>query len=374
MVAVYNVLIGPSPTRYHSQTTSPTGSPLDDTTDAVALLMLVPRPTNTGNPITDIGVLIPSIAGTSPTYRIAIESINNGPIPSGTILTNSLGNPIQIDHQFVATGWQWLSFPANNRLDNLAAGSEICVTVRYLSGTINASNSVNISHRIGTLIGRGHPTTIQNLTGTWVVSTPVQTPIISVRYQDGWIAKGTLPISDIGFDTFAQNTTPDERGLLWTPFADMRLVGCKLLYRPNGGTNVVANVNLYDSADTLLASRNLDTDHMLPDTGSLQNHIGFGQINVTGGQQYRITVEPTTTGTNNVRIFTYRFASQAELRAVSDMYLTERTNFGSWTNYNNATNGWRTPCITPVVDDITLTGGAGGGLLVHPGTSGGARG
>ncbi len=360
MTAVHEILFG-NAGLFHASNSEIGGTPLDAAADAVGAIYKAPR----AGTIDRIGVWTVSVVGTSPTYRLALETVADGPQPSNTVRTNTAVQPAQL-LTTLSAGWTWHTL--TNALDNVTAGMEIAATVRYSSGTVDGSNHALVANNVITNATRNHPFPVVNTTGAW--ATFARAPIIALRYSDDFIVRGVCPINFLGTSNFAQNSTPDERGIFFTPPFTMSCIGAAAAIFPTG-TAADFDIVLYDSASTALRTVSFDVNRVSAATSWGQFRVGWSPVTLTQGANYRITLRPSTN--NNVRLATYRYASQAELLTFQDAYLTERTDAGSWTTFNNATDGFRSGCICPILEDIT-TGGVSGGLLVHPGMVGGARG
>ena len=169
-------------------------------------------------------------------------------------------------------------------------------------------------------------------------------------------------------------STPDEYGMYFR-FA----TGTTSAYQISGvrlGCLVAANfdVILYDTnGTTVLASVTADVDIQNQATHGAYNYLFTGTTlpTLTAGSYYRLVVRPSTaTAMGPVQYFTFRTDADktAILGAADDVQYTSRTNGGAWTQDTNRLFAMQ--AIVVALD----TGTATGGMLVHPGMTGGMRG
>jgi hypothetical protein len=342
MPTVENVVLG-NPLLFRSSS-GQTTIPLDAAADAIGGIFQAPR----AGDIDRIGVSVSSIAGTSPTYVVALEGVANGPAPDGISLASA--TPAQL-----SAGWTWISLGAGA---TVSAGDHLAATVRYSSGTINGSNNAVMNAYVNSLdTNRMMPHFVQNITGAWVAVN--RSPTLAIRYAASaanWIIRGCIPFSDATATDFNTGSAADERGLFFTPAVGVDCVGAVVVIRcANTSSNY--DVILYDSSDSVLASRTIDQDRLMSAVTTIGSvRVMWAPVTLTAGSNYRIAVRPSST--NNVRIFNYTFADQDALLAFQDAYMTERADAGAWTTYNNGTDGWRSTCIAPIISNIAAGGAA----------------
>lgn len=145
MGTVYPLSFGAGMPHLHGSGFAPQTHDLSHADDATAWVFQ-PVP---GITITRLGVYIYSgfIVGTSPTYRLSLQSVNSSGEPTGTILGG--GSPAsatsQLNDNTGAGGWNWLD------LDNSytpSGGVLIAMVIEYSSGTIDGSNYATITHSL----------------------------------------------------------------------------------------------------------------------------------------------------------------------------------------------------------------------------------
>jgi hypothetical protein len=167
---------------------------------------------------------------------------------------------------------------------------------------------------------------------------------------------------------FDSSTTPDEVGLVFTPTVPLQLHAAWFGIVVASGRDVDAV--LYGSdGSTMLETVELDMDVAIS-TGPW-TYVAFAQDHtLAAGGLYRLTIRAETMITD--RIFTISVASQAILATMpggTAWYRTERTDAGSWTDTVT-----QMPFCALVVSGFDDGAGGSGGLLTHPGMSGGLRG
>ena len=84
--------------------------------------------------VTKVRIAVASVAGTPPTYRVALEGVASNGYPDGIIKS---GGQAYADFQPTATGWYELTLGASY---TASAYEALAVTIKYQSGTIDASN------------------------------------------------------------------------------------------------------------------------------------------------------------------------------------------------------------------------------------------
>lgn len=194
-------------------------------------------------------------------------------------------------------------------------------------------------------------------------------PCVVLKYNDGSyeMIGPVLPISAFATGTFATTSTPDERGnRISLPFA-ARCIGAWV----RADVDAAADVVLYDSdGTTALATASLDSD-VRSSTAQRFFVVYFSTaVTLAINTGYRIVLKPTTTtliGYAEVNV--NAAAIMDALPGGQSIYQTQRTDAGAWadTTTKRATMGL-------LLDQLSDNVGAGGGLLVHPGMAGGARG
>jgi hypothetical protein len=185
--------------------------------------------------------------------------------------------------------------------------------------------------------------------------------MLSLEYDDGVIVPG---FSGVSFNNsqsalnFNSGSTPDERGTLFVPSFNCKVMGFVTSITIGSGSLPV--FDLMDDANNVLATVTLSNIHRT--TGSYASYHHFdAEATLAAGQSYRIAMRPNS-ATNCTLTNLTQFPAGVKLAGFSSMQYTSRTNAGAWTE--DATQiAYLIPLISAVDD------GGGGGLLTHPGMS-----
>jgi hypothetical protein len=244
------------------------------------------------------------------------------------------------------------------------------------SGGIDASNNATFNLRLPqTIFATGadpfYPAYVQDLSVGTFTHPSTGVPCCVPLYSDGVYLPWCVPHVASSNSDFANNSTPDERGVRWTQIGNMTCAGASVYLRGlTAGGN--ANVKLYavgnDSAAPL-ASFTITHSTFFIGTGVQQvAEVHWAGVDLTDGSDYRLTVQPSTT--NTIRQTSLDLLSQAAREALSPYWQTTRTrtadgDAGAWTDDKN-----KFEVLWPLFSALT-SGAGGGGLLRHPGMSGG---
>lgn len=196
-------------------------------------------------------------------------------------------------------------------------------------------------------------------------------PIIALVYDDGggaesyeYLCPEVWPTHSVSDFSMSTSTTPDEGGLAFSvPFpCALRMVG---VFR-GGSSSTLSDydVVLYDSGGSVLAT----VSRLAEVSSGVTRRWDFlylpADITLAINTLYRLVVKASSTG--QVQVTYYVFNSAALMNTIeygTSWYATARTDAGSWTDYNNTTDGFRRPRLAlGIVSLDNGTGGSGGGL------------
>lgn len=339
---------------------------LDAATDKIASIFQVERAIT----ITRLAFAIASKSGTVPEYKSSLQGVDFtvGPsIPDGTIKGG--GTPASV--LFTPAG----TYPDLEilTLDNAyaaAQGEWIALPVEYSSGTIDAGNSITARHGLQAAFSHELPKVLTN-TGTWALDTSTF-PLFAYGSADAWYG---APIHDI--TTRSEATTGNRIAMKFSlPVGHgdtYKVLGALIKGRLTSGANATAIVGLWNAAGTLLQGVELSTNAGAGSTAQHKNKpIIFDDAplaTLTHGTVYYLGVEHdgSTSLFTNVLKFKDSATRQGFVQQ-SDVHLAT-WNGTAWTDIE--TEVWED--FELILEDITEPAG-GGGLLVHPGMSGGMRG
>lgn len=160
----------------------------------------------------------------------------------------------------------------------------------------------------------------------------------------------TEPFQSSSSYSFDSGTTPDEIGLKFVANAPWRVCGAHFLGRIN--IDPIA-VRLLDGANNILLTKNVDANQQVASNGNII--IPFdSSVTLTAGSTYRLTLLPSTTGTDSV--LTYATVPSAGLMSATEMgagwHSTKRTDAGAWTDTTT-----EVPALGIIVDGIDIPSG-----------------
>lgn len=259
---------------------------------------------------------------------------------------------------------------------NTNATVAISTANTYYTATLTAPATVTRGQRIAIVLA--------NLTGSYAIATLGEQsgfPYAS-HFTTVWTKQSVMPVLNVSYGgthypipwvfpglitsfTFNSGSGFDENGVLFTAPFSARVCGVYAYVDADGDCEVV----IYNSADTVLATAALDKDVRMSAAGNAHNLLLTNDVMITEGEQYRVVLKPSTT--TNVALFTWTVADNAydALFSGSNWQQTVRGDAGAWNN-----TGTARPMLGLLIDGIEVGGGSGGGLITHPGMSGGMRG
>lgn len=205
---------------------------------------------------------------------------------------------------------------------------------------------------------------------TWTkINSGASIPCIALEYSDGSFAFiGALPITSHTAQSFKSDTVgADEYALRFTVPFPMRIVGMGCVIDADGNADFI----LYEGT-TQRAGVSIDPDMRASSSVSVYEMLfDDGPYTLSKDTVYHASVKPTTTTAVVLNI--HNFNSAGILDSVDGgqaFHLATRVDGGAW-SYDTA----KRPVIWLIVDGFDdATGGAGGGLLIHPGMTGGING
>ncbi len=287
---------------------------------------------------------------------------------NGFLSTTAYGGGVQGTLTNPAVGWNTITFatPFTMTRGDLFGLNFLCTA--YTSGSMTL------------LIRNGYPLDGAAVTNgivwpmgyTAVGNTAPATIFVAYIEDDGGNiitfdhTKGLLFTSADATISFSNSSTPDEYGVRITmPFA-ARVIGFVMRWNTNLPSSA-STLRLYSSGGTVLASVSPDlADYSVnPAYAPSVIHIPT-PVELAKDAVVYLAHAPGATAKNHVNV-TYRDAALciADQGPRCEAY---RTDGGAWT-----VNEDKTALFSLIIDQIDL-GGGGGGLLVHPGMSGGMRG
>lgn len=264
------------------------------------------------------------------------------------------------------TGYgQFFNLPLSSPV-NVYRGQVICQMIQVLSGTWDASNSVNVQTGANNSYPySGFPYLVANTTGTAVKVTQNTLVYPIYAYRSATKTYG-YPFRTGGVANISSTTTPDEAGLRFTLPArfgkKFRLLGIHANHRflsgSTYGSGCTFNLNLYDNNSNLLAQAPYDSDQAIAPFVSF-NREGIYRFyfdeptlpELSFGVPYIIAIEATNAV--NQEVYGMSALQASDFRALTDasMELVTRKDNGAWTANTLRITQWQL-----IVRDIT-TGG-----------------
>jgi len=333
-----------------------TSQTLDATTDQAEFIWQAPEAIT----ITRIGIRVGTITGTTPTFKGSVQGVDGSGNSDGTIKGG--GSPASKTFNPTSLGWSnntwhWIT------LDNSYActrGEFLSVVVAYDSGTINGSNSLQVT--LGWASGHNHatPYAISNEAG----SRTKQTVCAVFGLGSAGTAYGR-PMLSITQQTFSSSTTPDEYALGFTlpsTWGSTFQVGGVEAYRdPIAAQNDL--VTLYSGTTTL---QDVTPDGDITSSASVPHvyEIFFDETSLTTlnfGSTYRVGITPqgTTSSGNTIPILEVESAADFEAYSGGQLFfLSTRTDAGAWTDTTT-----KRPLLGLIITDWSVSSGGGSSLV-----------
>lgn len=329
---------------------SESGHQLDASGEKHQMIVQVPKDGN----VTDIGFRTRAV-NTSQTLKVSLQSVDTTTgNADGTILGS--GN---------AYGTQ--ASPSANTFYEVTLTSALAVTQGDRIAVVVEFDSTvgDLFIGYGTTIGGGEWGNYTGLyTGSW--SKTASTPFTLFKYDDGSYGSGFFtPYDGQVTTTYHINSTNDEIGNRIVLDFPITLRGFWGYINLSGD----AEYRIYNSSDTEVASIAMDSNIRISNARNLHRIILASDVALAAGT-YRVVLAPTTTTSvimhgQNV----HNAASMDTLSMGQDCYATARADAGSFTD--TTTRRYLIGLLANAFDDGA---GGGGGLITHPGMTGGMRG
>lgn len=152
-----------------------------------------------------------------------------------------------------------------------------------------------------------------------------------LEYDDGTYAVldplGIVPYHAFNVQTFNSGSTPDERGMIFTPTFTLKVRG--IWYKTSSAA--AHDVVLY-TGTTVTETLTLDPDYRGSTTSNIRRVLFANELTLTAGTTYRITVKPTSG--SNITLVDWDVAAAGYFDAMAGgqaLHYTERTDGGAFT-------------------------------------------
>lgn len=336
---------------------------LDATNDGLAHTF---QPNST-DPITHLGFRYGVRTGTPPTYIIGLESADASGLPNGTYLGG--GTPASSTFTPPADSswdglWKW------EAIDNAytpSRGQVLALTIRYSSGTVDASNFSSYSRTvqgIRAVFGNLFPCNLTLIAGTWAKQSG---QLFGYRTASG--RYGML------FQSFytTTTTTSGERSAMHftvptTWASTFKVLGADLVFRSPAATTT-SKLGLWDSSGTMIQEVTIDSDIFRAAATANPSQVFFDESSLTAldaGTKYYIGVESVSS--SEVGLRGYQLAEAADRSAFPN-----GTNRGlsTWDGATWTDSDTVLPMVAPILSEVTVPSGGSGGIIRAMPMSGG---
>lgn len=295
----------------------------------------------------------------SPTAEVRIETIDPATgLPSGTLWATDTN---LTTGTLTANTWTLQALTASA---TISKGSAFCVKIAYASGTnftigiFNNSNFFYQSNFPYIVNNTGTPTkTVMNNFAALLALGSSSTAFYQVY--------GSFPYTSTTGGAF-NNTNSAKRGMRFTLPMDCRIVGIRWYNSSSVGDY---NAVIFDDAGAELSSSSTAFEGDLTAASANAAMTVFLDNPVIGsaGSTYRAVIEPSSA--TNVTVNAYVLPSADYLGACPAGAMAHYTTFATATWTDSATS--TIPMMDILIDQIDDGAGSGGGMLRHPGMSGG---
>ena len=344
---------------------------LDANNDALGFLFQAMAPIT----ITRLGCKLGTITGTTPSYRISLQGITSATTaePNGTI-KGATNNALKVFSPsslgWAAGSWNWLTL---DETYTCTRGEVLSIVIDYSSGTVDGSNNATFAYNLTGSTTTFAPKAMTSAAATWSTQTAGM-PIFG--YGSAGTAYGR-PLAAIGTVSLTNASSPREVGMKWTAPASwgntFQVAGSELYFT---GTNNSGNITqtLYQGGNAGDTTGAQDVAISGGFFGSTLRRVGrmlFDEASLTAlsyGSTNRIGFQ-TAGGTLVMHYIDVASADDMDAYpGGQNVHYTQRDSGGNWTD----TTTRRLTDWQMMIADITEP--SSGGILTHPGMSGGCRG
>ena len=340
---------------------------LDANNDGVAFLFQA----QTANAITHVGFRYGARTGTPPTYVATLETVAATGLPSGTDVGGGSATAKTFTPPADATWngtWQWIALTNSY---TPAIGDWLCFTIRYSSGTVDASNFSTFTYSASNTLSTAtvFPAYLRLTAGTWAYA--IGHPVFGVRtaserYGQIFTATyNTRTASTVGRRIAMKFTLPDicdtyqVRGIRFSGSIAPATAGKNPLCKLWSASAALQSVTL--DSDSLLTSQTCAHEVFFPDS----------LATLSPGTAYYAGLEVADAASSSVVINGAQLDNSADLAAYpggSNFHLATYDG-ANWTDDQTVR-----PFMELLFEDVTKPAGGSAGILVPGGMVGGMRG
>lgn len=307
---------------------------IDAATEGIAWYFSLPA---TGPTITKCAIRPGTLTGNSPTYVLSLQALDASGLPDGTILGGA--SPVSVEITPASgTAGVVTEYTFANAYDT-SPGQILALVCRPKAGTtIDGSNNWSFTKDFST---SGHPCVATYADPTWTKANYLPFAALSDGTNWwGWLLNDASSYITTGSD-------PVYSGIKFTIPAGVAdtftCVGAQIIYWVSGSQTV--RLTLYDSADSVLASTDFDTDQI---GSGAYLHFDDAPVALTCGSTYRLVLTCTTA---TCRVYYRDYGSATHRNQAQDwggISVGTYGTTGSWTD-----NTARHCQVYPIFSDIT---------------------
>lgn len=315
-----------------------------------------------------------SVIGTAGDIVATVESLGTTGNPDGAIASSN--SPTAT---ITTSGGKEITGIAGSA--SLTVGAQYALVIKAGAGW-DRTMTIRVTHGAGA--NQGYPYYATNTTGAWSKGTQtIWGYFMGARDASGnpIVLPACVGAATVAQQSFSNATNPDERGNRFTLAAPATCIG--IAYSQAAGSTPGSaddyGVALYGDVTgtpTLLAVANPDGDAQ---TTNLP-HVAYfdAPVNLSANTVYAVTYKAKSTDAALVARFGYDAEAHRRVIMGTDYYAVTRDGGASGPTAGTpafTTDDTSVYCVWPIFSKFDdATGGAGGGMLVHPGMVGGMRG
>lgn len=309
--------------------------------------------------ITHIGFRYGARVGTPPTYSLRLEGLDATGLPNNTDLGGGSATAVTFTPPASTAWdgtWQWIAL---TNAYTPTRGQLLCATIRYSSGTIDASNNSSFTRGIanhGSLTG--FPYALTNSAGTWTkVAQGVTLGWRTANGRYGWIGTAqynTATANTAGHRSLMKFQLPSGEGTSY------RVVGVRGQLKC-GAANGSYRLVLLSSSGTELQGITIDADHDANINAIGARQLFFDETTLTDlsyGTDYYVGLE-VVSGTVFIGGIVLAEAADRESYPGGLLRCLGTSAGGAITDTTTVM-----PTLELIIDDITPASGSGSGAII----------
>lgn len=240
----------------------------------------------TDDVVNRVAVIMESLTGTSPVYRVSIQGVGAGGVPDG-VIRGFLGNA-KSDTATFSTG---LNLVTLDETWTPTVGELYAVVIEHESGTINASNFRRFRVGYEPMASYGFPYAIfGDGTDTLVPSLPAMSAVTT----GGIYSQQSAVMTSITANSWNNSGTPRYRGATLQPTQTIEVVGVDFLIAVTAGANFKTYLMFENDPTPVLEQQWTAGVDCIADGDVHRVQWRFDPVSVFTRTNLRFLVEPTT--------------------------------------------------------------------------------